>query len=172
MRVLEKFSKPDLHLDFRLRGRRPEIELTNVMQIHLLELPKYTAPSDNSRVTNPIEQWAFFFQKVESMTPAALVDRVGETPFAEAAGVLEMIARTPRQRQLYEARLKMQRDEQSRIEAAEERGEARGRLVGRVQLLQQLLGQPESREAELTSQPIDQLAALESDLQRQLRERE
>ena len=59
---------PDLHLDFRLRGREPGIELTNRLQLHLLELPKYTPPSDNEMITDPIEQWAYFFQQAVSLT--------------------------------------------------------------------------------------------------------
>ena len=63
-----------------------------------------------------------------------------------------MIAKNPEERRYYESRLKMQRDEQARLEAAEERGEARGRAegeahglaIGRVKLLEQLSGLPES----------------------------
>jgi predicted transposase/invertase (TIGR01784 family) len=165
----------DLHLDFRLRTRPPTLELTSALQVHLLELPKYALPSDNDVITDPIQQWAYFFRQAAELTPQQLADRLGDEVFDEAAGVLEMIARSPRERELYEARLKMQRDEQSRIEAAEERGEARGRsegrLIGRVQLLQTLLGLPESSDADLAIRTIDQLAQLESDLQRQLRER-
>ncbi len=84
-----------------------------------------------------------------------------------------MIARNPQERELYEARLKLQRDEQSRIDAAEERGEARGEARGnahgRIQLLQQLLGQTESKHEELRSLSLDALASMERGLQDQLR---
>ena len=89
-------QSPDLHLDFRLRGREPGIELTNRLQIHLLELPKYTPPSDNGLITDPIEKWAFFFQQAVSLTPEELTDRLSDDAFAEAAGVLEMIAKIPK----------------------------------------------------------------------------
>ena len=36
-----------IHSDFRLRSRGGDLELTDGLQIHLLELPKYTVPSDN-----------------------------------------------------------------------------------------------------------------------------
>ena len=170
---------PELHLDFRLRSRKPKLKLTDSRQIHLLELPKYTPPSDNGLITDPIEKWAFFFQQAVSLTRQQLVDRLGDDAFAEAAGVLEMIARSPKERELYEARLKLQRDEQSRIDAARDQsraegkaeGKAEGRVLGRIQLLQQLLGLPESPDDALECLPPDQLAALEGDLQRQMRER-
>ena len=90
--------------------------------------------------------------------------RLPDPIFAEAAGVLEMIARTPEERDLYEARLKLQRDEQSRIEAAEARGEAKGR----VRVLEELLGLVGSSLEGLT---LGELATRENDLHRQLRER-
>ena len=109
-----------------MRSQSPDLELANVLQIHLLELPKYVPPSDNGNVTNPNEKWAFFFQQAVNMTARELIDRLGEDAFAEAAGVLEMIAKSPRDRELYEARLKLQRDEQSRLDAARDQSRAEG----------------------------------------------
>ena len=119
-----------LHLDFRLRERTQGIELTNALQVHLLELPKYVPPSDNTLITDPIEQWAFFFRQAMDLTPQELAARLSDQAFAEAAGVLEMIARSPRERELYEARLKMQRDEQARIDAAKDQSREEGRAEG------------------------------------------
>lgn len=82
-----------------------------------------------------------------------------------------MIARTPDERRFYEARLKMQLDEQARLEFALEQGELRGRAVGRIQLLQQLLNIPELASEALRTRSLDALAALERDLQQQLRNR-
>ncbi len=141
---------PSLHLDFRMRSGDPPVLLCDSLQIHLLELPKYTPPGDNSVITNPIEMWVYFLRWASELTAQQLGDRLGDEVFAEAAGVLEMIARSPRERELYEARLKMQRDEQSRIAAAKDQGHAaglekgreegleKGCLVGRIQLLENL----------------------------------
>jgi predicted transposase/invertase (TIGR01784 family) len=175
---------PDLHLDFRLRSHQPAVKLTDSLQIHLLELPKYALPRDNEQITDPIEKWAYFLRQATGSSPQQLVDRLGEEVFAEAAGVLEMIAKSPRERELYEARLKMQRDEQSRIDAATDQARAEGqaqgrveglsagRLIGRIQVLQDLLGLPESSDKELASQSLDQLAAIERELERQRQERD
>jgi predicted transposase/invertase (TIGR01784 family) len=167
---------PNLHLDFRMRSEDPPLKLGDSLQLHLLELPKYTAPSDNGSITDPIEQWAYFFQEAAHSTRHQLTDRLRDEAFAEAAGVLEMIAKSPEERELYEARLKLQRDEQSRIDAAEERGEARGVALGeirgaaegRVRLLQEWLGHPPTELDELT---LEELAAMERELQRQMRNR-
>ncbi len=60
---------PDLHLDFRLRSRDSALILTDSLQIHLLELPKYIPPGDNSRITDPIEKWMFFLQQAKDLQP-------------------------------------------------------------------------------------------------------
>ncbi|PAY15622.1 hypothetical protein CKO51_30935 [Rhodopirellula sp. SM50] len=65
----------------------------------------------------------------------------------------------------------MQRDEQARLEAAEERGEARGEAIGRVRVLQSLAGVAESTIEDLRMRSSEELAAMEVALKRQLRER-
>ncbi|MCO8120161.1 Rpn family recombination-promoting nuclease/putative transposase [Stieleria sp. TO1_6] len=114
-----------------------------------------------------------------SSTPDELRRLLPDPVFTEAIGVLEMIARNPEEKRYYESRLKMQRDEQARLEAAEargeERGEARGeergKAIGRVQLLQSLVGNHESTVDQLRTRTLDDLAAMEQDLKRQLRDR-
>ncbi len=123
---------PDLHLDFRLRSRAAEAVLSDHLQIHLIELPKYVPPANNERIRDPIEQWAYFFRSAMWSTPAHLGRRLGDAVFVEAAGVLEMISRTPNDRYMYELRLKAQRDEQARLEYAIEEGLKRGNTEGRA----------------------------------------
>ncbi|MEM9828892.1 MAG: PD-(D/E)XK nuclease family transposase [Planctomycetota bacterium] len=79
-------------------------------------------------------------------------------PFTEAAKLLEMISQTPDIRAIYQARLKLQRDELSRLEAAEARGEARGILRGKIQMLQSMLGEPESTIEELAKLGTEDLS--------------
>lgn len=174
-------KQPDLHLDFRFRSRDATVSLTNHLQIHLIELPKYRPPLDNGPITDPVEQWVYFFRQAQGLTPEQVAQRLGSPVFAEATGVLEMIARTPRERELYEARLKLHRDEQAKLEAArdqglaegEEKGRAEGRAVGemlgRVRLLHELLGRQEP--TGIDSQPYEELASLERQLQDELRNR-
>ncbi len=113
--------------------------------------------------------------------------------FTEAAKVLDMIAQTPEQLQEYNARLKAQRDEEARInyaqqqgiEIGEARGEARGvargieigetrgirrgLLQGQILLLQQLLGLPTCTEEQFATCDIDQLSQMLTQLQQQLK---
>ncbi|RPI90622.1 MAG: hypothetical protein EHM42_01090 [Planctomycetaceae bacterium] len=98
-----------------------------------------------------------------------------------------MIARTPRERELYESRLKMERDEAARLELAMAEGVAKGRAegrvegrtegrvegayAGRIQILQQLLGLPESSPQDLAAMGIEKMSELAERLQAQLRAR-
>ena len=102
-----------------------------------------------------------------------------------------MIAQSPREREMYEARLKFERDQTWRMKAAKDEGRAegieegiaegiakgraegieRGDFSGQIRVLQRLLGLPESQLAELTELELEQLSSLATQLQAQLRDR-
>ena len=96
-----------------------------------------------------------------------LIARLPDPVFAEAAGVLEMIARNPDERRLYNERLKLERDERARNLQAREEGE----LIGRVKLLQSLNDGTPATTEELLRLGTEQLMVLERELQQRLRER-
>jgi transposase len=82
-----------------------------------------------------------------------------------------MISQTPEQRLLYDARLKFHRDEESKLREARQEGEARGQKLGRITLLQELLGIRPSTAAEIAGYDEIQLNDLTDQLQDQLRSR-
>ena len=94
-----------------------------------------------------------------------------------------MISHTPQERELYEARLKLERDEAARLLGAREEGLAEGRakgreegerigkLIGVVQTLQQLLGIEVSPSDKLRAQSEEDLSLLVETLQSRLRDR-
>jgi flagellar biosynthesis/type III secretory pathway protein FliH len=94
-----------------------------------------------------------------------------------------MIARDPHQRSLYNRRLKMEMDERARLQAALAEGlaageakglaagEAKGTVIGRIQLLQSLMGIAETPAENLREQTLTQLAELNNELQRQFQGR-
>ncbi len=173
-----------IHNDFRLRSRDARLNLTEGLQIHLIELPKYVIPSDNRVITDPIEAWLCFFRQAHEMTTEEIIHRFDCPAFTEAAQVLEMIQRTPEQRDQYESRLKAQRDEHARLQQArmegeavgeargkaegEAQGEARGKLIGQIETLAGLLDTPLVPLGDLN---LDELTSIAVDLRRQLRQR-
>ena len=99
------------------------------------------------------------------------------------AGVLDVISQTPRERELYEARVKLERDEAARLLGAREEGREEGlekgrlegkrigKLIGVIQMLQQLLAIEVSPSEDLAVQPERDLAMLVETLQSRLRDR-
>ena len=98
-----------------------------------------------------------------------------------------MISRTPDQRRHYDARLKWELDENTRIQTAFEEGEIKGReegeskgreegreegeLFGKIRMLQNLLSLPQSTDKELQPRTRTELETLATELQAQLRKR-
>lgn len=123
-----------IHSDFQLRSGDGKVRLTDGIQIHMLELRKYTVPSENRVISVPVEAWLYFFRRAAAMTTQDIEQRFSSPEFTEATQVVEMIQRTPQQRSQYESRLKSQRDERARMQYAVEQsrleGEARGKAEG------------------------------------------
>ncbi len=177
---------PGLHLDFRLREKTGSI-LTDDLQIHLLELSKLRLSAENVYNSSPAERWAYFLRNAEQLSQTEIRRLFPDEEIVEAAGVLEMISQTPAQRWLYFARQKFQLDAAARLQKAREDGLLEGRqegvregeakglqegvVVGRILLLQQLLGIPQSTVDELSRSDASELAGMEEQLQRQLRAR-
>lgn len=180
-------SPPALHLDFRLREMSTNLALTDDLQIHLLQLNHLQVTAENVYDATPAERWAYFLQNADKLTSSEIRRLFPDQEFFEAAGVLEMISKTPEQLLAYNARLKFQRDEAARMEQAtlegeargveigeargREIGETRGRQIGRISLLQELLGKPVWTGEEFAACDAAQLNAMADQLQQQLRAR-
>ena len=166
---------PALHLDFRLRETSTNLALTNDLQIHLLQLNHLQVTAETVYAAAPAERWAYFLQNADKLTSAEIRRLFPDQEFSEAAGVLEMISRTPEQLMAYNARLKFQRDEVAKMLQArregEEIGEARGEARGRIVILQELLGQHIWNAEDFAKCDAAQLNALANQLQQQLRAR-
>jgi predicted transposase/invertase (TIGR01784 family) len=157
-------ASPQIHSDFRLRSQDGRLDLTDGLQIHLLELPKYAVPSDNRVISDPVEAWLYFFRQADEMTTEDIEQRFDSPAFTEAAQVLDMIQRTPQQRNQYELRLKAQGDDRARIQQAKLEGEA----TGIIKALRGVLGM---KATPLDGLSLEQLTAIATDLQSQVRER-
>ena len=88
---------PALHLDFRLREASTNLALTDDLQIHLLQLNHLQVTAENVYDAPPAERWAYFLQNADKLTPAEIRRLFPDQEFSEAAGVLEMISKTPEQ---------------------------------------------------------------------------
>ncbi|WP_146514776.1 hypothetical protein [Rubripirellula amarantea] len=100
--------------------------------------------------------------------------RLPDPIFEEATGVLEMIAKNPEERQHYEDRLKAERDEWARTAQAKLEGIEEGQRNERartVKMLRDIVGELTPSDEKLADLSLDELAAIETELQRRLRDR-
>ena len=103
--------------------------------------------------------------------------------FQQAISVVEAIAAKTEDRMMYDQRLKAQRDYQWGLDSARqegrqegmeeglEKGIEKGESLGKIQVLQQLLGEEPSSTASLRERTISELSTLLADLQQRLRSR-
>ena len=90
-----------------------------------------------------------------------------------------MIARSPNLRMLYDDEAKAELDRFSALKGAREEGEAVGRadgleqgtMIGKIAVLEQLLGLPETDTADLARRSLSELQQTVKDLQHRLSER-
>lgn len=166
---------PEHHLSFRLRSDQRDLVFTDDLQFHLLELPKFTPVSDNIAELSRLKRWLYFLRRAPDMDPNELAQKLVDSEYLEAIEILQMISRSPEDRELYEARMKVLHDEEARLVAADQAGEARGiekgTLIGKIQLLQQLLGEPEHAVDELSALGKQRLEEMLVEMQQRLRSR-
>ncbi|MCL4204934.1 MAG: hypothetical protein KJ000_20840 [Pirellulaceae bacterium] len=110
-------------------------------------------------------------------------DTIPSDANGQAISVIEAIAAKTEDRIMYDQRLKAQRDYQWGLDSARQEGMEKGmekgrqeglekgEVVGKIQLLQDLLGVESSATASLRERTIDELSTMLTDLQQRLRSR-
>lgn len=123
-----------------------------------------------------VEQWVFLLLRAQGYEAARLRELLPADEFQHAISGLEVISLKTEDRTMYNQREKAQRDYDSAIRGAiaegVEQGIERGALQGRIQLLQSLLGEPESESSELKLLSLAELDHTQSQLQKQMRTRD
>lgn len=119
----------DYHSMFELRERkRPKLIYSNHLQLHVIELPKFTA--DVNSLRTPLDFWLYLLRHGATLDLDALPVGFQMPIMKEALEVLWTMSNTPSQRMLYESRLKQRRDYDYGMATAKQEGEQRGLLEG------------------------------------------
>jgi flagellar biosynthesis/type III secretory pathway protein FliH len=180
------------HHRFRMADPEHGMEVSDSIEVHTVELAKYNLQEETIRSAPAIEQWAFFFLFADRYEPERLRQVLPGIEFHQAISVVEAIAAKTEDRMMYDQRLKAQRDYRWGLDSAREEGRQEGRqegwqegreegreegwqhgeLAGKIQILQQLLGEEPSSTEGLRKRTISELATLLADLQQRLRSRE
>lgn len=122
------FEIEPMHTMFRLYDRKNEIELTDVLEVHIVELPKLKYDGRQHK-NDPEIPWLMFLNAAtkEELIMAA----EAEPKVAKAYDRLRDMSEDEESRRAYEERITEIIEVDLRMQAAEERGEIRGEIKGR-----------------------------------------
>jgi predicted transposase/invertase (TIGR01784 family) len=190
---LQALAAERWHHSFRLRcDQAPQMVLTEDLEFHIFELPKFRPSSDNISSLSSDEKWLYLFRHAAEQETDLLSEMLGESPYREALGVLKMISKSPEDYSYYEDRLKFLRDEEDKLFTARKegwqegrqegrqegeligihKGLEKGKLAGSIQTLQELLGDAVMSDLELEALDLQQLTSMVVQLQQRLRTRD
>jgi predicted transposase/invertase (TIGR01784 family) len=102
---------PDHHTCFRLLDRSGGLCLTEDLEIHIIELPKFQKTL--AELEPDLDFWLYFLKNGEELDADALPAELDRWEIRKAMGVLKMLAQSDVERELYEGRLKAKRDMQT-----------------------------------------------------------
>ncbi|EKQ50978.1 MULTISPECIES: Rpn family recombination-promoting nuclease/putative transposase [unclassified Clostridium] len=106
------------HTTYHLWEDEEKTKLTDILEIHFIELPKYL--NEQPELNNSLNKWLAFLTKPEKRIMEVV--EMGEPEIRKAITVLDMLSRDPETVRLAELRMKKILDEKSMIEGAKEEG--------------------------------------------------
>src|SRR5262249_19791103 len=151
-------DNPAWHTRFRLWSPEAAVCLTGDLEVHLVELPKFTRGAEE--LTDTLEAWVYFLCHGAELDTDALPSVLRTGAFRDAVEELCMVSQNDLERERYEARLKVYHDAVSLVRLGElERSEglAGGELIGKIHLAQRFLQRPETPRAELLALSREEL---------------
>jgi len=184
---------------FGFTDDRYGLRLADTVELHTVELRKYNVSEETVSRATEIEKWVFFLLYASEYDADRLRELLPGEGFERAIAAAEQIAERTEDRQMYEQRLKAERDYRWAIESARreglekgreegvqiglekgreegvqiglEKGREQGALIGKIQLLEQLLGQAPTPTERLAERSLEELQSLLAELQERLRSR-
>lgn len=128
-----KYLKTEsFHSVYRLKERQTNEELTDVIEMHFIEVPKLPVDSDE---TDMLVAWVEFLKDPESEKVRHLELNVKEV--REAKDELIKMSNNEEQREMYDMRTQIFRDRISAFNTAKEEGKEEGREEGRQEGIKQ-----------------------------------
>ena len=179
------------HHRFEMLDRQSGRTLDNAIEVHTVELTKYNLVEETISEASKLEQWAFLLLRAQDYDASTLQRLLPGIEFEAAIETIRVISEKTEDKQMYDQREKAQRDyewalsgarEQGREEGREEgerlglaKGERlgieRGKLAGKIQMLQELLGESPATDTELQVCSLETLRSRLAELQKRLRDR-
>jgi predicted transposase/invertase (TIGR01784 family) len=174
----------DYHLAFELLDPRHNACFTDLMQVHVLQLPKLVRKLEE--LGDDLQIWLYFFRNAASLDPAKLPAPLDQPIYRRAMKELEILTKDERDRIRYESRMMAIRDQMSlekdvlaareeaksaraegRAEGREE-GLAKGECIGRIHAYEHLLNRPLTPSDDLVQLAINELVLRADRLQSEI----
>ena len=125
-----KYLKTDkFHTGYRFKEIESNEELTDVMEVHFIEIPKLNDSRDEKDM---LVAWTEFLKDPESEKVRGLELSVDE--IRQAKDELIRMSNDKKQRELYDMRANSLRDKISELNAAEKRGREEGRKEEKIEI--------------------------------------
>ena len=164
-----------LHHHYRLVERTTGSVFEESIEIHTIELSKYNGTIDNVRNACVLDQWCYWIKNADEHTEEELQELLPSLTFLQATSELREIYEITEEKEMYDSREKAILDYESNLIDAREEGETigleKGQAIGRIQLIQELLGDAVANEDSLRLVSLEQLTSTMQSLQAKLRER-
>ncbi|MDD4627400.1 MAG: Rpn family recombination-promoting nuclease/putative transposase [Syntrophomonas sp.] len=109
-----------LHSSYHLTEDETGYQLTDILEIHFLELPKLFDEAVEKDESEPVTQWMEFIDGRSKGVMEMLATKNEE--IKKALSILEIVSQDEKARMIYEAREAEIRDQITRIESAREEG--------------------------------------------------
>ena len=133
-----KYLKNDrFHNGYRLKEIDTNEELTDLEEIHFIEIPKLKRFDSTEEIVDLLEGWVEFLRDPESEVIRKL--EMSNKEIREAKDELYRLSRNSKERELYYLREKSLRDEISALANAEEKGLQQGLMQGKLESAKSLL---------------------------------
>lgn len=117
------------HWKFSFRDRDlPQVQLSELSQIDVVELPKFAQSLNDLADTK--SKWCYLISHSEQIDPDQLPSDFRTPAISQAIEVLKVITQNDQERDIYEARLKYERDERARTKGSFEKGLQVGKREG------------------------------------------
>jgi len=147
-------------------------EISNAIEVHTVGLTKYELREQSIAGASKLHQWVFLLHFAQDYDAKTLRRLLPGIEFETAISTIEIISAKTEDKQMYDQREKAQRDYEWAISGAREEGREGGIFVGRIQTLQELLGDAPTTAADLAGLHLDTLTTQLAELQQRLRDRQ
>ena len=163
-----------IHHAFRMADTEAGRVLAGTLEIHTLELGRYTLGEADLAADDVLDCWLYWLLHAHEYETAALVALLPQQAIRQATETLARIAEITEDKVMYDARERAIRDREWELNAAIRKGKIEGKIEGEIKMirtLQTLLGVPVAEEQVLRAMTLEQLEAMTIALQEQLRSR-